>query len=237
MSGEEYARIFSWGEGPRKSEYETVSPCHPMDLPQSLLEPVLVKYATSHGFQVRFDTEILSFTEDETSGKVDCVLKDRVTKIEYTVRTRFLFGADGGRSRVAKSLDLPFTSIPSGGTAWNILVKADLSHIMPHRDGNLHWCLRLKKDHEYLAVGRMVRPWTEWMFVMLPKGPSISTEPKSKEVWKAIVEDMIDDASVGVEVLRVDKWVINETSADYISKGNVQVSPFIFSTAKRNRNA
>lgn len=237
MAGEEYARVFSWGNGPRRGEYDTVSPCYHMDLPQSILEPVLVRYATSHGFNVRFDTELLSFAEDETSGKIDCVLKDHVTKTEYTVRTRFLFGADGGRSRIAKSLNLPFTSIPSGGTAWNILVKADLSHIMPHRDGNLHWCLRLERDSEYMAVSRMVSPWTEWMFVMFPKGPGILPEPKSKEMWKAIVEDMIDDASVEVEVVRMDKWVINETSADYISKGNVQVSPLLFSTTKTNEEA
>jgi 2-polyprenyl-6-methoxyphenol hydroxylase-like FAD-dependent oxidoreductase len=221
MAGEEYARDYSWGHGARKGEYDAVSSCHAMDLPQSLLEPVLVKYATSHGFKVRFDVELLSFTENEKSGKVDCFLKDRVTGLEWIVRTRFLFGADGGRSRVAKSLGLPFTSIPSGGTAWNILVKADLSHIMRYREGNLHWVMRLKRDYEYMAVCRMVKPWTEWMFVMFPKGPGISPERKSREVWKAIVEDMIDDESVGVEVVRMDKWTINETSADVISKGNV----------------
>lgn len=35
-----------------------------MDLPQTLLEPLLVKYATLNGFKVRFDTRFLSFTED-----------------------------------------------------------------------------------------------------------------------------------------------------------------------------
>ncbi|KAF2704631.1 2,4-dichlorophenol 6-monooxygenase [Pleomassaria siparia CBS 279.74] len=221
MAGEEYARNPSWGAGPRRGEYETVSPCYHMDLPQNLLEPILVKYATQHGFKVRFDTQLLSFTSDEKTGKSDCLVRDRVTGLEYHILTRFLFGADGARSIVMKTLDLPMTVFPSGGTAWNVLIKADLSHIMPFRDGNLHWCMQLEKDSSYLPVCRMVKPWTEWMIVWLPKGPHVPPEGKSNEEWITMVQDLIGDEDVDVEILRVDKWVINETSADVLSRGNV----------------
>lgn len=224
LAGEEYARNFSWGNGSRKGDYEVVSPCWHLDLPQSLLEPVLIKYASREGFKVRFDTELLHFEEKEgvnDNRKIVCEVRDRITGFQYKIKTRFLFGADGGRSVVAKGLDLPMTVVPGGGLAFNILVRVDLSHLMAHREGNLHWCLRLQKDYPFMCVGRMIKPWTEWMFVCFPKGPDAPNPERSWEEWKNIVEDVIGDESVEVEVLSVNKWLINETSADVISKGNV----------------
>jgi hypothetical protein len=58
MAGEEYARNYTWGNGERKGEYDCISPCKYFDLPQSLLEPVLLKWASGNGWSVRFDTRL-----------------------------------------------------------------------------------------------------------------------------------------------------------------------------------
>ena len=64
MAGEEYARVYSWANHPqRKGDYELASSCKPVDLPQTLLEPTLMRYASHHGFQFRFDTSFVSFEE------------------------------------------------------------------------------------------------------------------------------------------------------------------------------
>jgi len=50
MCGKEFARIYSWGNDPkRKGEYELTSPCYHSDLPQTLLEPMLLREATLRG--------------------------------------------------------------------------------------------------------------------------------------------------------------------------------------------
>lgn len=171
MAGEEYARVPSWGvHGKRKSDYEGVSPCRYADLPQSLLEPVLVKWATAHGWQMRFDTRLVEVIEEKESSsdkKVVARVVDQITGFEYSVRTRYLFGADGGRSLVAEHIDLPFTSMPGGAQAYNVLVRADLGHLMRHQEGNIHMLPRLEKDYPFVALARMVKPWTEW-YVNLP---------------------------------------------------------------------
>lgn len=118
MAGVEYARIRAWGHE-RKTDYENVSPCVYMDFPQSLMEPVLLKYATNNGWKVRFDTSLSGFVDEgEKSGeeekKVVATVEDKVTRQEYKIRSRFLFGADGGRSLVAKQLGLPFSKCPPG---------------------------------------------------------------------------------------------------------------------------
>jgi hypothetical protein len=50
MTGRELARIYSWGNDPwRKGEYEESSPCRHRDLPQTKLEPLLIREASFRG--------------------------------------------------------------------------------------------------------------------------------------------------------------------------------------------
>jgi hypothetical protein len=108
-----------------------------------------------------------------------------------------------------------------GGFAYNVLLRADLTHLMTHRQGNLHVSLRLEKDYSFVGVMMQVKPWTEWVFVFLPKGPHAPNPKRSFGEWKVIAKDLIGDDGVDVEILDVSGWVINESSADVISKGNV----------------
>ena len=57
--------------------------------------------------------------------------------------------------------------------------------------------------------------------MFFPKGPCITIPKYTAEEWKGIASDLIGDAEIAVEVLHVASWMINETSADVISKGNV----------------
>ncbi|KAH7085979.1 FAD binding domain-containing protein, partial [Paraphoma chrysanthemicola] len=226
LAGVEYARAKAWGNGKRMGEFEAVSPCGYLDLPQSLLEPVLVRGAGRRGWDIRFGTELLGFREeDEEEGKEGKMIlahvRDNVSRMEYSIRTKYLFGADGGRSTVARILDLPFTSIPGGGFAYNVQFRADLTHIMHHREGNLHLTLRLEKDYPFVGVLRQVKPWTEWMGVFFPKGPHAPNPDRSFEEWREICVDLIGDESVDVEVLHVAGWKVNESSANVLGKGNV----------------
>jgi hypothetical protein len=79
----------------------------------------------------------------------------------------------------------------------------------------------VEKDYPFIGAMRQVKPWTEWVFVFLPKGPHVPNPKRSVEEWKAIVKDHIGDESVEVEILDVNGWQINESSADVIGKGNV----------------
>lgn len=111
MAGTEYARVRAWG-AERPTEYERVSPCGGiMDLPQSLMEPVLLKYASGRGWSVRFDTRLSGFGVEEGGGVLASVV-DEVNGVEYRIQAKYLFGADGGRSFVARELGLPFSKSP-----------------------------------------------------------------------------------------------------------------------------
>jgi 2-polyprenyl-6-methoxyphenol hydroxylase-like FAD-dependent oxidoreductase len=155
---------------------------------------------------------------------------DDVTKAAYKIRSRYLFGCDGARSQVVRELGIPLVKKPGQGLALNVLVRADMSHLIgDRRVGNLHWVFRPEEGMKgppwgATACVRMVRPWNEWMFIFLPApGQDLTADAMdaSHEEYLARVRSFIGDDSVKVELLHASKWWINEIVAEYYSDGNV----------------
>lgn len=109
-----------------QGEYAEASPCEIASLPQSRLEPILVRYATQNGFRTRFDTKLLSFTQDQETDRVESIIEDQITGQKSTVRSKYLCGADGAGSRIVRELQLPLHNLPGGGLSINLLVEADM---------------------------------------------------------------------------------------------------------------
>jgi 2-polyprenyl-6-methoxyphenol hydroxylase-like FAD-dependent oxidoreductase len=207
-----------------KGEYQLHSPCEHVELPQTLLEPIFLRYAAQHGFPCRFSTEFLLLEDDTKAKMVVSIVKDRITGTTYKIRSRYVFGADGARSRIASQLDLPMTVKPGQGVALNVLIKADLSKFIKTRTGNLHWIIQPdveSPDFAWWAIVRMVKPWSEWLIILSYKStcdPDFT--PTDHQILKH-VSRLLGDESVEVDLLRVDKWRINETYANEYSKGGV----------------
>ncbi|KAK4120135.1 hypothetical protein N657DRAFT_649485 [Parathielavia appendiculata] len=228
MAGEEFARVYSWGHDPKyKGDYEAASPCNHVDLPQTLLEPILTKRAIHKGWTIRFNTRFLRLSRPSPDVVISEVL-DEVTQKTYRIQSRYLFGCDGARSQVVRELGIPLIKKPGQGLALNVLVRADMSHLIENRIGNLHWVLRPEEMNAppwgWAAVVRMVRPWNEWMFIFLAApGHDLKAEDMdaSHDEYLARVKELIGDDSVKVELLHASKWWINEVVAEYYSDGNV----------------
>ncbi|CAD6448872.1 7b47a3f9-9fe4-4e3e-b8f1-d79bb70e73c3 [Sclerotinia trifoliorum] len=223
LAGEEFARIYSWGNDPnRAGDYDAASPCKHVDIPQTVLEPILINRASHSGFNCRFDTTFLSFENDSASNTIISKVQDNLTKQIYHIRSKYLFGCDGARSQVLRQLQIPLIKKPGKGVAVNVLVRAELGHIMENRMGNLHCVMRPDEenpDYGWTGIARMVKPWNEWLFVLLPyPGKNVNA---SDEEYLECVKDMIGDESISVDLLGVSKWTINETVAEYYSDGNI----------------
>jgi 2-polyprenyl-6-methoxyphenol hydroxylase-like FAD-dependent oxidoreductase len=196
------------------------SPCDFMDLPQTYLEPILLKYASHNGFEVRFSTDLVEI--ERTGSSIVCTVKDAVTQTTYQVRSRFLFGADGGRSFVARSLNFNFLVEPSAGVACNILLNADLTHLMHERHAQLHWVMKPDGITRFgtAPVLRMIRPWTQWLIVAFSPGasedPFRDLTPQSSELIQ-FAKEVIGDDTVDVEIIRLDPWVVRESIAETFS--------------------
>ena len=93
------------------------------------------------------DTKFLSFEEDTATSTIISTVEDNVTGQQYKIRSKYLFGADGARSVIVKQLGLELQGRQSDNLAIDVLVKADLSHLVEHRKGNLHWLIQPDVEH------------------------------------------------------------------------------------------
>ena len=166
IAGEEIGRILTWGTHPgRHGEYRLASPSLNCDIPQTYLEPILVRNATMRGTQTRFSTEYLSHVQDADGVTVQVL--DRLLGRQYEIRAKYLIGADGARSLVAADLDLPMQGRMDIAGSMNITFKADLERLVGHRPSVLYWVIQPGANVGGIGAGlvRMVRPWNEWLIV------------------------------------------------------------------------
>jgi 2-polyprenyl-6-methoxyphenol hydroxylase-like FAD-dependent oxidoreductase len=84
------------------SGIQELSPVTGARCTQDLSEPVLLGAAKERGAVVRYYTEMVSFTQDDTG--VSAVLRDRDSGAEEQVRASYLIAADGAKSPVRTAL-------------------------------------------------------------------------------------------------------------------------------------
>ena len=221
LAGEELGRIPSWGtDTVRHANYEQQSPCTMLDAPQTITEPIMVKAAQERGARIRFDTEYLSHTQDDTG--VTTTVLDRLTGARYSIRSKYLIGADGARSKVADDLGLPFEGPGAVAGAMNIIFEADLSRFVAHRPSVLYWMLQPGAEREGVGLGvlRMIKPWHEWMLMWgyeVAVGPPTFTDDFIRELAVKLVGT--DDFEMTVK--SASPWTVNHQFATTIARGRV----------------
>ncbi|CCD99829.1 FAD-dependent monooxygenase [Bradyrhizobium sp. STM 3809] len=221
LAGEEIGRLRTWGNHPlSRAEHQLSSPSKMNDLPQTYMEPLLFKTACSRGTQARMSTVYESHVQDDDG--VTTTLLDRLTGKTFTVRSKYLIGADGGNSLVAQHAGLPFEGKMGVGGSMNILFKADLSRYVAHRPSVLYWVVQPGADVGGIGMGlvRMVRPWNEWLIVW---GYDINQPaPEVDEAFAVkVARDLVGDQELQVELQSVSTWTVNNMYATRSSHGRV----------------
>ena len=221
IAGEEIGRIRTWGtSAAREADYQLASPSLIVDIPQTYLEPILVRNATARGTQSRFSTEYLSHTQDAEG--VDVQVLDRLTGSRYTIRAKYLIGADGARSKVAADLGLPFEGAMDIAGSMNITFTADISAYVDHRPSVLYWVIQPGSNVGGIGAGlvRMIRPWNEWLVVW---GYDIDEDPPvvDDDAATQIVRNLLGMPELDVEITGTSLWGNNEMYATHLQSGRV----------------
>jgi 2,4-dichlorophenol 6-monooxygenase len=218
--GEELGRAYAWGNDPeRKGDYESGSPCVVCDLPQTRLEPLLVADAARSGSQVRFSSELMSFEQD--ADGVTASIKDRLTGSLFTVRARYMIGADGARSRVVEQLGIPLTGEHGLGHAINVVCEIDLEDYVRYRHGSLYNTIQPGSSMwAPVGVARMVRPWDQWLIALIAPEAAGLPSPSAEDIEKRIRE-IVGDPAIPIKVLSTSWWTINDVVAERYSVGRV----------------
>jgi 2,4-dichlorophenol 6-monooxygenase len=221
LAGEELARMRTWGTHPaRRADYELASPSKMCDLPQTLLEPILLEAAAARGTEVRFNTEYLSLEQDGSG--VTATVRHRPSGDVSQICAQYLLGADGSRSKVAEDIGLPLEGQMGIAGSMNILIKADLSHLVEHRPSVLYWICQPGSTIGGVGMGvvRMVRPWNEWLLIW---GYDINGPPPQidEDEARRIAHRLIGDDSIDVQVEDIALWTNNRAYMTRYSSGRV----------------
>jgi len=190
------------------------------DLPQTFMEPLLFKTACSRGSQSRMSTEYLRHEQDADGVTTTCL--DRLTGKEVIIRSKYLVGADGGNSKVAENLGLPFEGQMGVGGSMNIHFRADLSRYVAHRPSVLYWVMQPGADVGGIGMGlvRMVRPWNEWLIVwgydIARPVPVVDTEFATN-----VARQLIGDPNLEIELIGASTWTVNNMYATQMQSGRI----------------
>lgn len=221
LTGPEIARLRTWGTGDdRIGDYLQSSPCTMLDVPQNLMEPLLINTAAARGANVSFNTEYLQHEQDATG--VTLTLRDRLTGNEYTQRVRYLVGADGAKSRIADEIGLELVGeVARAGTVY-ILFDADLSSYVAHRPSILHWIVNPAASFGEIGMAtiRAIRPWNKWImgwgFDITQGEPELGEEFIAQQI-----RTLVGVADLEFTLDRTMIWYVNQQYATSMHRGRV----------------
>lgn len=221
VAGQEIIRTETWGTSDRVAgEYRSSSPCPMANCPQTVFEPLLVDAIREAGGDLRFNHEFEGFTQDENG--VTSTLQDRDTRERITVRSQYLIGADGARSKVLEQAGLSVEGPAGLAHAANVWFEADLTKYYAHRPGVLTWNV-MPGPLPPLRLGTLIchKPFTEFVLVFM-------YDPEHDDLSERTVEDLvrkvraaIDDDEIEIKIKGTAGWQVNAQVAPQYSNGRV----------------
>jgi len=106
------------------SDTRDISPTTAATCDQDQLEPILRAHAEQLGADVRFNTELIHFSQDEDG--VSARLRDRATGADHPIRAQYLIAADGTQSPVRQALGISRRGAGVLQHWMNVIFEADL---------------------------------------------------------------------------------------------------------------
>jgi len=220
LADPEVARSQTWGTAPdRAGEYESASPEPMANCPQTVLEPLLLEAAREAGSQIELNVEFVSLDQD--SDGVTSVIRDRRTGATRTVRSRYLIGSDGARSRVLEQAGLAVEGPDDLARAANIWFRADLARFFAHRPGVLAWNV-MPGPLGPLRLGTLIchKPFTEFVLAFTYDPGVVRLDEMTNDDLLQRIRAVIG-AEVDAEILGIAGWQVRAQIAEQYSAGRV----------------
>lgn len=210
FAGRELGRLMTWGQGDdRRAEYDAASPCRMCNIPQHVLEPLLLDAARAFGADVRFNHEVVEVEQHGEGVVAQVRLRPSAEMVE--IRARYAIGADGARSLVGERGDFTFEGTAGLANAITVWLEADLARFTAHRAGALFFVLGPGSD-DVFSIWTCVEPFREWNAIFARHRGAASDDLSEARVL-ARVRAAIGDASVPVRIRRISEWQVHHVVA------------------------
>ena len=220
LAGLEVARSETWGtSAERAADYRAASPEPMANCPQTVLEPMLLAAARDMGADIRFGWEFIQLAQDRDG--VTSVVRERDGDATLTVRSGYVVGADGARSRVLGQAGLTVEGPDDLARAANIWFRADLSRYLAHRAGVLTWNV-MPGPLPPLRLGTMIchKPFTEFVLAFMYDPEQVSLDAMSSGELRERINALVGE-EVDAEILGVAGWQVRAQIAPAYSAGRV----------------
>jgi 2,4-dichlorophenol 6-monooxygenase len=217
FAGMEISRINTWGAGiERRNDYERASPCAMCNIPQHILEPIILDAAKQNGARIRFGTELVRISQE--ADRVHAMVRGRDGDEGYIIRAKYAIAADGARSTVGEQIGFEYEGEVALGDAISVWLKADLSRYTRHRSGAIAFICHPGSEI-WLSVWPCVNPWNEWNPFFLRYNRAAGDA--SESVLRKHISDAIGDPSIPFEIKKITRWQVNHMVAARYRKGRV----------------
>ncbi|WP_274648692.1 FAD-dependent oxidoreductase [Paenibacillus humicola] len=183
---------------------------------QDVVEPVLLGEARRQGGDLRFNTELESFEQDEAG--VTAVILDRASGERSTVRSRYMIAADGAKSGIRESLGISMEGRGAHGNHINIYFQADLRQWVEGREFSIMNITHPDAPGMLVSINNADR----WCYHVsyFPEAGQIPGE-YTPERCRRIVETALGIPGLDVVVLSALPWESAERTAKSLQAGRI----------------
>lgn len=168
---------------------------------QDLAEPILLQTATSRGADIRFYTEMTSFSQDENG--VTAIIKDRESGLETTIKADYMIAADGAKSIIREALNAETIGAGPLGNLLNIYFETDLADVVRGREFSL---LRIEEP-DLKGLFTSINNSNKWVFHLhYDADNGERPEDYTHERIVTILERVIGIPGIKIRVISVLPW-------------------------------
>ncbi|RYZ66212.1 MAG: FAD-binding protein [Proteobacteria bacterium] len=182
------------------------SPCTGAALAQDRLEPILREEAIARGADVRMNTQLVSFGQDEHG--VVALLRPR-EGAEYTLRASYVIAADGHASPVREALGIGRSGHGVMQVVRSVLFRAPLE---PYLESGIS---QFELDQPDLKGMLTTYRDGRWLLMFS------DDEPRDEATLRAKVFQAIGRSDLDVELITTGRWVLSALVADRFGLGRV----------------
>jgi putative polyketide hydroxylase len=214
LAGTEYKRI-AMTEVPSAS-LDEISPATWCMCAQDQSEPVLFTAARQRGGDLRFNTELVSFEQDDMG--VTAIVADRTSGAQRAIRADYMVAADGPASSIRDTLGITRSGRGTLGHNISIYFSTDLSDLVRGRE----FVLCQVENREVRGMFIAVNNTDLWLF-SIAYAPERGERPEDFPAERCVdlVRKAVGLPQIAVEIKSILPWEAAVRVADSFQHGRV----------------
>ena len=215
------AKIECWGAGGDDENWRAASARRQLNLPQIRLEPVLRDHAEALAPGcIRFGHELTALEQDDEGATA--TIRDREAGAEYTVRCRYVIGADGGRT-VPALVGIAHVGLGVVTETATLHVSADFSALAGDDDVLIRWLLSPQTGVGVVMVPMGPERWgrhsEEWVIHL--NYPVDDPRAQSDEQVEADARAALGIPDLPLTIHKITRWSVEAVMAERYREGRV----------------